>query len=330
MKKQNRIGNTTEILNSNMEKVLVSSEGSIRKPAKTIFDYEFDFSFSFNTWKADSYGQSLYLSLLKAFSALFTWKNLPSGIRSSEFELFLNQSGRLKVIKIGSIFYPVHITMTKRNNYGDYIESRIVEPYLKGINGKKTELFENIEIKNNVLGTSLIRLIFPFIETIDETLYNLDMHQQILSGKYIYLTDQTKNKDEREREEDSANEWFTNGKPIKTFSKSLLEDGKIPLHKIEIDDTTQSFLSTIQYNQSQMLNVLGIPNNNVEGKSERLITSEINIQNIIQSSIVDDMLEMRKRFVEEFNKKFNLDISVELRNDILIENKIESEGGENE
>lgn len=304
-----------EILDQNMDKTLQKYNETFRKP-RGMFMYEHPFGESF---REKSFGNSIYDSLLTAFSSIFSFKNLPEGLRSEEINLFLVASGRLKLIKVGSRFLPVHVTPKSYNHYGDWVKTNILEPYLPALNGLDTEDFENVEIKNDVFGESLIRKIYPFISTIDDTLFNLGINQSIIAGKYIKVTPQTSGKSDNHEEENSLSQWLINGKPVKTLKIKLQDDGSLPLKKLEVDDVTQSFIETIQYNYSQMLNVLGIPNNNVEGKKERLITSEINIQNVIQSSIVSNMLEMRKRAIKEFNEKFNTNITVELNNEVLSE-----------
>lgn len=302
---------SAEVLDANIDKTLVKDYSSFRKP-RGIFSYEFSFIFNGEM----SFGSSIYKSLLKAFSKVFDWKGLPDDIRSEEMEMFLIQSGRLKFIKVGERNFVVHIVPKKFNNYGDWIESTIIEPYLPALSGKTTEKFKNVEIKNDVLGHSLIRLVYPFISTIDDTLFNLENNQAILAGKYIFVDDKASNKDDNTEQDNALSQWMIDGKPVKTLSLSLMDDGTIPLKIIEVNDATQSFIETIQFNYSQMLNVLGIPNNNVEGKKERLITSEINIQNVLQASIIDDMLSMRKRAAKQLKEVFGWDVSVELRQDI--------------
>lgn len=305
----------TEVLDSNVDSTLATRTNTLRK-AKGIFSYEFSFMFNGEM----SFGSSIYKSLLKAFSKVFEWEGLPEGIRAEEMEMFLVQSGRLKGIKILNEYYVVHAVPKKFNQYGDWIESSIIEPYLPHLTGKSVEKFRNVELKNDVLGQSLIRLVYPFIKAIDDALFNLENNQAILSGKFVHLDPNSSGKDDNTEQEIALSNWLINGKPVKVFGTAgdILNDGELPLKKIEVDDSTQSFIETIQFNYSQMLNVLGIPNNNVEGKKERLITSEINIQNVLQSAIIDDMLSMRERWAEGMNKEFpELNISVKVRQDSL-------------
>lgn len=315
---------TQEVLNANVDKTIQTYEGTHRKP-RGIYAYEYNFLNPI----VPSFGSAIYQSIIKGFASVFEYDGFPEEIRVPEFEAFLVQSGRMKIIKAGSMFYPVHVVPRKFNHYGDWIETSIIEPYLPGLSGKKTEKFDNVEFKNDVLGQSLIRLIYPFIETIDDALFNLKINQEILAGKYVFITPETTKQGTNKENEDSLSLWITNGKPIKEIAKSLLEDGELPIKKLEVNDATQSFIDTIQFNYNQMLNVLGIPNNNAEGKRERMITSEIDIQNILQSSILEDLLKARQYAVSQFNKLFGTNVSVSIRTELetaqLVGEQVEEE-----
>jgi hypothetical protein len=137
---------------------------------------------------------------------------------------------------------------------------------------------------------SLIRQIFPFIETIDEALFNLDINMKVLSGKFILLTSESVNTPENKAEQVSVNQWLINGEPVKVMERYLTDESGSPLLSLDVKDSTESFIQTIRFMISQLLNVIGVPNDNFEDKKERKITSEINVQNILQSSIIEDML----------------------------------------
>ena len=296
------------VLDQNMDKTLVSKKGTQRKP-RGVSGYEYDFN-----WTGEpSFGRSFYLSILKGFSSVFEYNNLPKDFNTSVFELFLLQTGRMKVIKVGSKILPVHIVPLKFDHYGNWIESSIIEPYLPKLSGIKAEIFPNVQFKNDVIGQSIISLIYPFIETIDEAFFNLDINMRVISGKFVGLVDEITTTENNNEEENAINQWMINGKPYKGMKKSLISDDGIPIFKLSVDDYTTSFIETIRYNMSQALNVLGIPNDNLENKKERKITSEISVQNILQSSIIEDMWNERKKSVKELNAIMNLNVIVKVK-----------------
>lgn len=300
-----------DILNRNVDKSLATRNGTLRK-ARSVASYEFN-------WLKNgehSYGASIYHSILKGFASVFEYEGLPEDIRANEFESFLIQSGRMKIIKVGKKFYPVHVVPKKYNHYGDWVETTIIEPYLPGLTGKTTEKFLNVTFKNDVLGQSLVKLIYPFLTMIDDTLFNMDTNQKALSGKAIWLSEEIGSSGDNQELEDQINQWYIDGKPVKVVEKTAAMGDNTPLIPLSVVDGTDSFISTIDKAFSQMLNVLGIPNNGAEGKKERMIVSEISIQNVLQSSILDDMLKMRQIAIEECNKVFGWNASVKVRDEI--------------
>lgn len=72
---------------------------------------------------------------------------------------------------------------------------------------------------------------------------------------------------------------------------------------------------TDRYNaiMNEALTYFGINNSNTD-KRERLITDEANANNQLIDSCAEMFLESRQRACEEINKKFGLNLSVELRN----------------
>lgn len=86
---------------------------------------------------------------------------------------------------------------------------------------------------------------------------------------------------------------------------------------IQVFDTKVKFLCAdlMDYKKSvenELLTFLGINNTPVE-KRERLITDEANSNNDLIDSFVALQLEARERACEEINKKYGLNVSVELR-----------------
>ena len=297
-------------LEKNVDITLHNKQGTHRKP-RTLYSYE---NLTFDSYMTPTFGASWFHSLLNGFSSVFEWKGLPEGLTSSIIERFVISSGRCKIIYVNSTYYIVHVTPLKWNSYYDTTSSIIVEPFLGKLNGKKTEIFKNVEIKNNNSGLSLPRIVYPFIDTIDEALFNLDINMKMLSGKLIYTSPETNESEDNEELENAINQWLIDGKPVKVLEMSLLsQKGELPLTPLQFTDSTTSFIDTVRFNISQMLNVLGIPNDNFEDKKERKITSEISIQNILQSAIIEDMLLVRQASAKKMNEIFGLNVTVEVK-----------------
>lgn len=286
------------------------------KSLRTIGSYEWDWMWPRNM----SFGYSIWQAYQIVYSSCFVWEGLPETIDPEIMELYVVQSGVLAGVKVGSEVYMVHAAPERWDHQGNYKKARIVEPFLPGLNGKQVEDFEHVYLKNNSLGQSLIRIIYPFLKTLDDTIFNLDAHQSILAGKYVYVSDAISKKGDNKENENSLSQWISNGKPVKEFKKQLMSDGKLPLLKLEVEDYTDSFIQVIKECETYIKKVLGLPSNSVESKKERVNTEEISVQQAASSNLAQNMLAWRQKFADEINEKFGLNVKVRLRDVLDFEN----------
>lgn len=109
------------------------------------------------------------------------------------------------------------------------------------------------------------------------------------------------------------------GEPAAVFDKDLLdEDGKL---KVEffIQNLKQAYiagdiLNDLKKIEREFLTKIGIPNSNTE-KKERLITDEVNSNEIQTKSLASLWLETMQDGCKRVNRMFNLNISVKFRFD---------------
>ena len=109
------------------------------------------------------------------------------------------------------------------------------------------------------------------------------------------------------------------GEPAAVFDKDLLdEDGKL---KVEffIQNLKQAYiagdiLNDLKKIEREFLTKIGIPNSNTE-KKERLITDEVNSNDVQTKSLASLWLETMQDGCKRVNRMFNLNISVKLRFD---------------
>ena len=306
---------TTLDLETNVDRTIIRREGTQRKPMSNYMLNSLENLSIFNNFVEPSYAYTFYMSLLNGFSSVFDWEGLPEDIDKSFIEKKLLQGGRIKLIKVGKKYLAVNIAPVKYNYKEDVVKSHIIEPWLPKILNKITETFPNVEIRNNNLGISLIRIIWPYLLLYDRAMNYLDDHGGVLTGKFIYVSND-KTAYDNTALEDRLADWIRSDNPVKVLKGSMLDKDTF-LDTLQIQDSVESFLTIIKWTISQILNQLGIPNNNNEDKKERLITSEISIQNILQSSILKDMLSWREKAVKEINKKFGFNIRVKLKEALM-------------
>ena len=278
---------------------------------KTLFFYENNY-FLGNHYEP-TYGSVKLEQYLNAFSSSIKFNNLPDDVDGFALLKSLFTSGVVKWIKIGNKNFIVHITINKWNyNYTDVIDSIISEPLLKNLNGKKTENFDNVLMRFNTTNTSLIRILHPYITTFDNAYFNLDIASKVSAGKYIFkIAGTTLTTEEIVEMEDALNNLLTDGKPIKVLAKNLGNDMElIPI--VLNGDIINSFIQVIKHTKNELLSLMGAPNNNQEAKNERLLSDELDKQDIVESLIFRNFYDHLNITIEKVNKEFNYNITTEI------------------
>ena len=107
------------------------------------------------------------------------------------------------------------------------------------------------------------------------------------------------------------------GEPVAVYDKSLLdENGKLNLQffnqNLKNTYIVSDVLADLRKWEEMFLTAIGIPNANTD-KRERLITDEVNANNVETQTLADEWLENLPRGCEKVNKMFNLNISVKFR-----------------
>jgi len=185
---------------------------------------------------------------------------------------------------------------------------------LPGLNNKVTEQFRNVEIKNNNMGLSLAVMSWYWMNNIEKSWFNYTQHMNLLTGKVAWFTKagaSTTDKPGNKADQNSISQFFVDTRPVKVINKKGI-DGDVPFQVINITDSSESFIKNIDKNLASWWSVLGLPSDDNGNKSERRITDEISIQNILESSILTDMLNSRQKSAKEMNKEFGWNVSVEL------------------
>lgn len=302
----------------------------------------------------DTFQTAIISQILDAFGSVFVWEGLPEGIESYDLESMLLLSGRLAFMEAGKDKYVVRYSMAKFDQNSNVIEGRIIEPKIDFLNGLELEKFRHVEIKNNRFGLSIIHKVWVYIKSLTE------LHRKILinaraQGKvaiklpsgsggsdhnlddvnddddiFNYTTED--NTDYSTKFEDDLNDWLESENTFKILEDDFM--GDVSIEAIPVENIIEETLRAIGFYENKILAALGMPSNNLENKNERVVAGEITIQNVFESSMINTMLEHRKKAAEKINKEFGYNISVGLNEKLKssIENKLDEtlEGGNNE
>lgn len=244
-------------------------------------------------------------SQLNKSLTMFEWQNLPDTLPAVELEKMLQINGYAIIAKYKGEIYAFNGGFSGQDAYNRPTQVIINNPALK-LNTTYTINEDCIVIKNDDMKQGLIKTYEFYGQHLIEnqitmlmTDYNLRIPFTISSSD-----DQTTQ---------SAKEYLN-----KIIEGSLGVIGEQKLFKaLSITPTnskqTASFSDLYGYQQfiiAQLNNTIGLATNN-NMKRERLTTNEIEINKNASYPLVDNMLRNRQQAVEQINKMFGLDISVE-------------------
>ena len=249
----------------------------------------------------DFYEQTLNKSL-----RMFTYVDLP--VPEIEFEKQLQENGYTVVFKYQNKIYcnSGSLSGQEKSPYNQPTEAIITIPAL---NLSKTFNLETeaVLIKNDFLQVGLKPLILSKGTQIIEN--RLTMYLKNVLGRAPFTI--TANSDKSILSAQTFINKLTNGDLAVIAEDSFLKD-------VNVDSLTQTGQANMQdlinyqtYLYGQLYSELGLPGLTHE-KQERMLTSEIESQQATIRPLVDNMLECRKKGIEQMNKLFNGNTQVEL------------------
>lgn len=254
-----------------------------------------------------------YLDRLKLIAiSLFEWKGLDdvAGYGASRFmELALYENGRACFLKDETKGYMV-LRANPDDKFNIYMLPNKILAWSLGYN-KKVEFDDCVYVMNNLLTKPTLETLQLMAYRLYETERTIDVNliaqktpvliegdtKTILTLKNVYM-------------QYSGNTPFIFGNKqfdisnklnvLKTDAPYLID--KLELHKHEI--------------WNECMTYLGINNANTD-KKERLITDEVDSNNDLINYYLNCFYKTRKEACDLINKKYNLDIKLELNKDVL-------------
>lgn len=249
----------------------------------------------------DFFEQTLNKSL-----RMFTYVNLP--VPEIEFEKQLQENGYTVVFKYQDKIYcnSGSLSGQEKSPYNQPTQAIINIPAL---NLSKTFNLETeaVLVKNDFLQVGLKPLILSKGTQIIEN--RLTMYLKNVLGRAPFTI--TANSDKSILSAQTFINKLTSGDLAVIAEDSFLKD-------VNVDSLTQTGQANMQdlinyqtYLYGQLYSELGLPGLTHE-KQERMLTSEIESQQATIRPLVDNMLECRKKGIEQMNKLFNGNSQVEL------------------
>ena len=245
----------------------------------------------------------LYNRFLNLALNRFTWNNLPEGITSRKIEEMLIKNGRVMFFKDNGVFITLPaFGVGMYDIYNEPIYYNVV-----GNNFNKTiDRDTGVIIRNNATSTNDHDDLLLFAERINDVEQTMDINLNSQKTPYVILCDEK----ERLTFKNILNQ-------VQKFKYAIFGSKGLKMNNIDVLQTKADFLldklqDTKNAYMNELLTFLGINNSNTD-KKERLLVDEVNSNNDFILVNIDHMYDERKRAVEEINKKFNLNITVEKR-----------------
>lgn len=239
----------------------------------------------------------------------FTWEgDLPYGLTSEQLEWLLIEKGQLmgymdelKGLMILPCFGEKDI-----NPYGLPTVYKTMSE-----NGKindSVDFEEGVLLRNNPLGSPDIEIIRSYAKKIDDVEMTMEVNLFQQSIPRIILADEDSKLSAKKLIQQIREFKFAIfGKS--TLSNNIKSSDVLDTQAPYILDKLQDFKTALR---NELLTYLGINNNN-NIKKERMIVDEVNANNEYTNINLDLMYDMRKKFCDEINSKFNINISVKKR-----------------
>lgn len=263
-------------------------------------------------------------NILNKTLGMFSYENLPSTLPPEEIEKILQTNGKVFIFDYEGNIVAVKIDLL-------YDDVDIYGRPLKGniyLQDKKefitVNLSDGVLISNDYLGLGMLPVLEKYSKFINE------------SELTLYIT----------------NIWKRASKLISVSDDSTLNSARAFINKMEqgeigiistnpiIDSltisnetvTTVSMGDLIQYDnyfKSLLFNEIGLSYNK-QMKKERLITSEVEQDQDTNKPVIENMLTCRIKGIEKINRKYNLNVTVDISESWRNSKPEDDTGGKNE
>ena len=257
------------------------------------------------------YGKDVALNdfidnMLIKCSQMFEYKNLPDSVPKRVLERFLQENGYCIFTKEnGKFIVLVGGLGGELNEYYEYTKCIVANPYLK-LNKEYTINDDCILIRNDSKMKGLIPLLEKYGVLCGDCEVSINMLTNNLRTQFFISAgdDKTKN---------SADEFIRKliDGELSVIGENQFLDG-VKVHNVSSQaNYIQQFVELNQYLKASAFNEIGL-DANFNMKRERLTVNEVELNTSILIPLADNMLEERKNAIDLINKKYGLNIEVDL------------------
>ena len=259
-------------------------------------------------------GEQHVFYMLNRTQVMFDYKNLPETIPARNLEIMLQLNGNIFFTKVKGEFYVFTGGLGgERDVYYEPTIYTVANPYL---NYSKNLVIgeDGILIRNDSYGVGLLPMFQKYAALLAEN--ELTMRIADINDRIMFLLAAADDRTKASAEKFLAD--VKDGKLGVISDNAFLESLKALPTATQNAVRLTDLIEFEQYLRAGWFNDLGI-NANYNMKRESISPDEAQLNDDALLPFVDDMLEMRRIGIEEVNKKYNLDIEVNLASSWLKE-----------
>jgi hypothetical protein len=245
-------------------------------------------------------------NMLIKCNQMFVYKNLPDGITKRVLERFLLENGYCIFTKENDKFYVFTGGLGgELNEYYEYTKCIVPNPYLK-LNKVYTLDDDCVLIRNDSKMKGLIPLLEKYGVLCGDCELSINMLTNNLRTQFFISA----NDDKTRQNADLFIKKLVDGE-LSVIGENQFLDG-VKVHNVSSQaNCIQQFIELNQYLKASAFNEIGL-DANFNMKRERLTVNEVELNTSILIPLADNMLEERRNAMDLINKKYGLNIEVDL------------------
>ena len=245
-------------------------------------------------------------NMLIKCNQMFVYKNLPDSIPKRVLERFLQENGYCIFTKENDKFIVLVGGLGgELNEYNEYTKCIVSNPYLK-LNKEYTINDDCVLIRNDSKMKGLIPLLEKYGVLCGDCEVSINMLTNNLRTQFFISSSDDKTRQNAEL----FIKKLVDGELSVIGENQFLEGVKV--HNVSSQaNYIQQFIELNQYLKASAFNEIGL-DANFNMKRERLTVNEVELNTSILIPLADNMLEERKNAIELINKKYGLNIEVDL------------------
>ena len=252
--------------------------------------------------------------MLNRTNTMFKYTNLPSTIPSKEIELLLQTNGFGVFVKIDDVFYIVNGGLGGETDVYNRPTKAVISVPSLSYNETLEIGTECIIINNDSLGVGLLPLYQKYSTVLNENMISMILAN--VNKRIVTLI--SANDDNTVKSAELYLKNIFEGKQGVIAESKLFDSLKVNT-TVSKDGTLKELIEFEQYIKASLYNEVGL-SANYNMKKERITKEEFTTNSDSLFPLVDDMLNSRRKALEEINALFELDIMVEFNSSWNIRN----------